>query len=298
MRENDSTLEEADEALSDESEAVVLYDAKRKGYYVRQRHYDLDDIRMIAECVYAARFLDEKRAKRMINVLSDLVSEAQSEKIRHDVFLTDRTRTANTSTYYIVSTINEAMKATVDGQKHIPEKISFKYLKYTIQDVKQQVERRGGEKYVVSPFKLVINDGNYYLLAYNSDFQKMQTFRVDRMKNVSATGEPRDGEEVFDTFDLETYLQRSFSMFGGEKVSVKLRFILPLLDTVIERFGTKNAQYGTVDDRHFSVTTEVVLSEQFFGWLCGFRNKVKILEPQSVIDKFSAYVGKIYSLYN
>lgn len=297
--ENDSTLDEADEALDEDSElAAVVYDSSLKGFYVRQRRYDLEDVRLIAESVYAAKFIDEKRAKNMIDVLSDFVSEAQSEKIKHDAFLMDRTRTANTSTFYIVNTINDVMKTTLNGRKHVPEKISFKYLKYTIQNVKQQVEKRGGEKYVVSPFKLVINDGNYYLLAYNSDSKKMQTFRVDRMKSVSATGERRDGEEVFDGFDLESFLQRSFSMFSGEKVNVKLRFISPLLDTVIERFGTKNVQYGIVDDRHFYVRADVELSDQFFGWLCGFKNKVKILEPQSVKEKFSAFIEKIYGLYN
>ena len=75
-----------------------------------------------------------------------------------------------------------------------------------------------------------------------------------------------------------------------------LRFINPLLDTAIDRFGTKNAHYTKADDTHFTVLTEVELSDQFFSWLCGFGNRVKIMEPE-IAENFTAYLDKIRSLY-
>ena len=98
ISENDCTLEEADEALEDDSEKTVIYDKSKKGFYVSQRHYELDDVRLLAECVYAARFIDERRAKRLVDVVANLVSEKQAEKIKHDAFLIDRIKTENTST--------------------------------------------------------------------------------------------------------------------------------------------------------------------------------------------------------
>ena len=117
------------------------------------------------------------------------------------------------------------------------------------------------------------------------------------MKNVSFTGEPREGQEEFDKIDLKTYTQRVFSMYGGEKKRVTLRFINPLLDTAIERFGTKDVIYSKVDDTHFSVTTQVEISNQFFGWILGFGNKVKLLSPDDVADQFRAYLDKIRGMY-
>ena len=60
----------------------------------------------------------------------------------------------------------------------------------------QQVTRRHGEKYIVSPYKLLINDGNYYLLAYSDHFKDMRTHRVDRTKGVKREGIPRKGKDV------------------------------------------------------------------------------------------------------
>lgn len=169
-------------------------------------------------------------------------------------FLTDRVKTNNKGVINNIATINEAMSKELDGDKHTPEKITFKYLKYSISDLSQQAERRHGATYKVSPFALLINDGNYYLLAFDDYAQDLRTYRVDRMKSVNRTGEPREGEKVFLDIDLKTYTQRVFSMFGGKQERVTIRFINPLLDTVVDRFGTKGVQYSKVDDTHFSIT--------------------------------------------
>jgi hypothetical protein len=275
---------------------LVVYDKHKKGFYVKQRHYDVEDIRLLAECVYSAKFVSEGQAKRMVDVVCDLVSDKQAETIKHNAFLTDRVKTNNKSVLANIATINEAMSKKLYGLPHTPEKITFKYLKYSIKDIKQQVERRKGADYKVSPFQLLINDGNYYLLAYDDYSQAMRTYRVDRMKDVAFTGEPRDGEDVFKGIDLKSYTQRVFSMFGGDQKMIRLRFINPLLDTAVDRFGT-DAIYMKSDDYHFEVHAKVEISDQFFGWLLGFGKKVKIISPDDTVDQFRAYLDKIRSMY-
>ena len=88
-----------------------------------------------------------------------------------------------------------------------------------------------------------------------------------------------------------------FSMFGGEQERITIQFINPLLDTVVDRFGKKGMLYNVVDDRHFSITAPIEISDQFYGWVLGFGNKAKILKPQKVVDGFTAYLDKIRKLY-
>lgn len=160
------------------------------------------------------------------------------------------------------------------------------------------MERRRGAAYILSPFKLIINDGNYYLLAYDSKKQDMRTFRLDRMKGVDILNEPREGEVAFSKIDLKTYTQRVFSMFGGEKKRVSLWFINPLLDTVVERFGTgTDVFYRPDDDTHFVVSADVEISDQFYGWLCGFRKKAKIVSPPDVAADFQKFLDDIQGRY-
>ena len=300
MLDEDCTIDEAAEMLEhDETDdlKLVVYDKRQKGFYVRQRKFDLNDIRLLAECVYSAKFISQGQADRLAEVVCEFVSEHQAEKIRHNAFLTDRVKTNNRQVLSNISAINEAMSRKIDGRPHTPEKISFQYLKYSITDMSKQVERRHGAKYIVSPFQLLINDGNYYLLAFDDRSKAMRTYRVDRMKNVSLSGEPRAGEEAFQKIDLKTYTQRVFSMYGGEEKLVQIRFINQLLDAVVDRFGTKDVQYTRVDDSHFCVSAKVEISDQFFGWLLGFGKKAKLIYPEEVLNSFREFMDKIRDMY-
>ena len=59
------------------------------------------------------------------------------------------------------------------------KKISFRYQKFTIKDRTQQVDRRGGATYIISPFKLIINDGYNYVLTWDSKKDRTITYRLD-----------------------------------------------------------------------------------------------------------------------
>ena len=300
MDEVDRMIAEAEES-GDEEEINDLktdhYYKNKKGFYVRQRKFEVADIRLLAECVYAAKFIAEGQAKRLVDVVCEFVSEEQAQRIRHNAFLADRVKTDNRGVLNNIAAINEAMSRHLDGEPHTPEKITFQYLKYMVGDMSKQVERRKGARYTISPFQLLINDGNYYLLAFDDYSKEMRTYRVDRMKDIRFTGEPRDGEEEFKQIDLKTYTKRVFSMYGGEQKLVEIRFINPLLDAVVDRFGTKDVQYAKVDETHFSVTAKVEISDQFFGWILGFGKKAKLLYPDAVIDQFTAYMDKIREMY-
>lgn len=302
---NEATMEEAEEEFEQAKEEgylsdlqTIIYDKKRKGFYVQNRKFDLNDIRLLAQCVYSARFLNKGQSDRLAEAVTEFVSEHQKQSIsQENTFLTDRIRTSNSAVMNNISIINEAMRKSTKDSPHEKHKISFKYLKYNINDLSKQAERRQGKEYVVSPFQLLINDGNYYLLAFSDQYQEMRTYRLDRMKAVKELSEPRDGENEFLALDLDTFTRRTFGMFSGNRKTITLRFTNNLLDTAVDRFGTKDVQYSKADDNHFTMTTEVDISKQFFAWLCGFGNMVKIMGPDSVAKEFHDYLDKIREMY-
>ncbi|KIR02314.1 hypothetical protein P261_01129 [Lachnospiraceae bacterium TWA4] len=294
------TLQEAEKilALDDRDDSkLIVYDSKKKGYYVRQRHFDLNDIRLFVEGIYASKFLTEGQAKRLVNVVCEFVSNYQAEKIKHNVVVVDRVKTNNKSVLNTISLINEAMSKTMDGKPHSPERITFKYLCYSISDISKQIERKRGQKYMVSPYQLLINNGNYYLLAFDHYSKEMRTYRVDRMKNVSRTGQPREGQEEFLKIDLKTYMKRVFSMYSGEDEEVTICFKNSLLDVAIDHFGRKDISYKKIDEDHFLVKVPVQVSNKFFGWILGFGDEAKIIAPDGVVKEFCAYMDKIRGMY-
>ena len=86
-------------------------------------------------------------------------------------------------------------------------------------------------------------------------------------------------------------------MFEGDSELVTIRFTNDLLDAAIERFGTKNARYAMFDKKHFTVTTKVYISPQFYGWVFGFGNGAKILKPAKVRREYSELLKKLIGMY-
>ncbi len=284
--------EEEIDADEDDELKTIVYDRAKQGFYVKRRLNFENDVRLLAECVYATKFVDAGTAALLVDTVCRLVSDFQAEKIRHDVYLADRVKTDNSGVYHSVDVINEAMNHRENGVRK-PQKISFRYQTYNISDLKKKAYRRGGALYIVSPFQLIINDGNYYLLGYDDKFKKMLTYRIDRMERVQIVSEPREGAKEYE----EVNLTAVFNMFKGEKRSVRLKCINSLLDTMIERFGTKNASYSKADDEHFIVSAEVEVSDQFFGWILGFGRKVVLINPSPVVQQFTEYLDRVREMY-
>lgn len=297
MQRDDVDVHEAEEILSKgyDEDKVILYNAAKKGYYWQDRKYTTEDLQLLAECINSAKFLSKKASEKLINIIEEDLSVSQKETLNTDVFLIDRIK-SNKNIIYDISKINAAMSTKSDGVPHTPKKISFYYQKYSISNVREQIDRRKGETYIVSPFRLIINDGNYYLLGYSDKFRKMRTYRVDRMKGLEILDSDREGEEVYKKIDIKDFIERKFSMFDGTVEKVKIQFTKDLLDSFIDRFGS-NKVYGIVDSNHYYISTFIEVSPPFFGWLCGFGNKVKIIEPLNVVNQFQKHLQKIIEKY-
>lgn len=162
--------------------------------------------------------------------------------------------------------------------------------------MRTQVERRSDKVYVVNPYKLLIDNGFFYLMTY--DGKKPIIYRIDRMKDVKELLTAREWEKEFqENVDLDSYTQRVFSMFGAKRERVTIRFIDQRLDTVVDQFGIAGVKYEKIDDTHFTAQAEVELSDMFYAWVFGFGRRAKIIDPPYVANKMREYCRKIAEMY-
>ena len=98
-------------------------------YRLLSRQFEFDDLRLLAECVHAAKFISAPKAKELVETICEFCSIYQADDLRTDTFLCDRVKTTQKGTLNIISTINGAMATRHDGKPHEPHKITFKYLK-------------------------------------------------------------------------------------------------------------------------------------------------------------------------
>ena len=254
-------------------------------YRVIEREFELYELQLLVDSVQASKFITHDKAKEITEKLKKLASRYDRKTLERRSYVANRIRNENDSVFYHIDNIHIAI-----AEK---KKISFKYFTYTID--KNRSYMRNGEPYIASPYALLWNDNNYYLIAYEDG--KIKHFRVDKMDSIKVLDDEEiDGIGAFDALKLDERSSKVFSMYGGEEERVTLRFRNHLTGVVIDRFG-KDILMLKDGENHFTVSVAVEVSPQFYGWLCGLGKAVKIVSPDGVVEKMADYVAGIVEMY-
>lgn len=189
IAEHNADIFEAEEAMKNEDNRYVLYDPHKKGFYVKKRLYDEIDIRIIAECIYSSRFLDERYASRLVDIVSGLLGENKVRNIRHDLNTFQRIKHTDTSLFEKIQIISQARKKK--------KKLRFDYRGLTINDKNKIVQEPIGN-FLVNPYTLFLKEGIYFLIAYDPKHK----YSTGLFTNYSPDTDP---EEIIAIFGKEEY---------------------------------------------------------------------------------------------
>lgn len=253
----------------------------QKGAYIGKRDFELPELKLLADAVQSSKFITEKKSDELIDKLSLLLSSEERRQLKSRVMVRNRVKNMNESIYYNVDAINEAIQS--DNQ------IQFVYWNWNVK--KETVLKHKGEPYVISPWVLMWENEKYYMVGYDNEEQKLKHFRVDKMLQIEVLCEKRQGKTVFGEIDLSSYGIENFGMFQGERETVTLYGNNELASVLIDRFG-KDIWLHQRDEKHFTAVVDVVVSNQFFGWITGLGGKVQIEGPQWVVDSFAELLGQ------
>ena len=152
--------------------------------------------------------------------------------------------------------------------------------------------KRDGERYVVSPWALVFDDENYYMVAVEGS--SLKHYRVDKMLRIKATGDPRAGREFYHE---EEYGKKSlFGMYGGDIVPVTFQAKNWMIGIMIDRFG-RDIPIAKVNDEEFETRADLAISPQFFGWLFALGPDIRVTSPGYVVNKLREYGENVMRNY-
>ena len=259
---------------------------KSSGYYVGSRDFELPELKLLVDSVQSSKFITRKKTLDLIRKIEQLAGEHDAQQLRQQVHVTHRVKTDNESIYYNVDEIHRGIAAN--------RKIRFHYFEYAVNKTRRF--RRNGDWYELSPFALSWDDENYYMVGFDSQARTIKHFRVDKMADITITEEERDGEEIYEALDMGVYARKIFGMFTGQETAVRMRFDNHLVGAVLDRLG-QDIMLIPDGDSHFTVSAEVVVSPQFFAWVCGFGKLAQILGPEDVVEQMRAHVREIAELY-
>ena len=265
---------------------IGIQEGRTYFYYVGSRRFELAELKLLVDSVQSAKFITAKKSSELIKKLEGLASRYEASKLHRQVFVAGRVKTMNESIYYNVDRIQTAI-----GEN---SKITFQYFQWNVE--KKMELRHDGAVYKVSPWALSWNDGNYYLIAYDGEKGIIKHFRVDKMLHIELNGEKREGEQVFQSFDMAAYARKMFGMYGGKEEWVRIECDNSFAGVMIDRFG-KDVSMIRLDDKRFFVNVEAAVSRQFLSWVIGLGEGVKIAGPESVVARMKDEIRRLMRQY-
>ena len=257
-----------------------------EGYYIGAREFELPELKLLVDSVQSSKFITQKKTLALIKKIESLASVYDAQLLQRQVYVRNRVKSMNESVYYHVDELSAAITAD--------RTVRFRYFEYTVS--KERRFRRAGKIYEVSPFALLWDNENYYLLAWDDEAATFKHYRVDKMADIERTDAPRRGKEAFANVDMSEYTKHVFGMYGGQPEQIRLRFADHLAGAVLDRFG-RDLILVPDGEGQFVVSVRAQVSPQFFAWVFGFGDEVEILSPASVRDAFAAQLGATEKRY-
>ena len=131
---------------------------RRVEYSCPVSDFELPELKLLVDSVQAAKFITEKKSRSLIKKLENLAAKEDAKYLHRQVLIVGRVKTENERIYYSVDMLHEAINS---GRQ-----VRFHYFRW---NTRKKLEPRNDGSWVqVSPWHMMWDDENYYLVAFDT----------------------------------------------------------------------------------------------------------------------------------
>ncbi len=264
-----------------------------KSDFYLKRPFDEGELRLLVDSLVFSPHVSSGQCKKLAKKLSALSNERFNAHIQHIACLPED-RCDNAELFDNIKKLDLAISKN--------RKVSFNYMEYGT-DKKERVKKGkdGKDKvYIISPYQMAANEGKYYLICNNNDYNDISNFRIDRIRKVKILDEIAKPYEKLEwaegkRLDLATYMKEHIYMYSSENVRVKFKVVHAMVSDVIDIFG-KDVRFLDKDEKYVTIsskTNEMAMLQ--------FAKRhipdVVVMEPQGLRDKVREELEKSLEEY-
>lgn len=250
-------------------------------YWVPDRWFSVPELKIIIDAIQAATFVTEKKTAELAEKVAALGGSHMGQILQENIVHFNTRKHTNEPIYYSVNELEQALLA----------KRQASFLYFDLNENHERVYRKDRQRYVVNPAALVFLNDNYYLMCWSTELGKIVSYRVDRMEGVTMLETPACPAAQIPEEEIAAFTKQTFSMFGGELVTVTLRFANELIGAVYDKFG-EDTPMQRVDEDSCSARVTVQVSPTFWGWVFQFQGKLRVTDPAELIEKYNALLTR------
>ena len=266
----------------------IIY-VPKSGYYLGKRDLDENQIKFLIDAVYSSKMITGDDAKEIAKKLYSNLSRYEQKDFSYIHKSMDVNRISNADIFKNIEIINEAIEQN--------KKISFIYQEY---DKKGNlVDSRDGKRLYVSPYFLINNFSKYYLICNFDYYDDHTNFRVDFMKDINIIkydAKPyKDVVTLGENFNISKHMNDHIYMFGGNIIHARVELLDKKAITYVKDWFGSNSTIMEIDGKLYA---SIKSNEQAFHyWVLQYLEHIKVVEPQSLVDKIVKKLKDSLELY-
>lgn len=278
------------EALKEYGMDIVNVRSPKRGYYLKDRKFDIAEVRLLIDAVQAAKFISSRKTKALIYKIGSLLSEFQEEELREQIYVDSTFKSEKEDLYDIIKILDTAIKKSKQVQvTYSKRKLENRYLK-TME----------GKVFLINPYSLLWSNDHYYLVCNNDKYNNLMHLRLDRISEIipldTASKHFSKVSKYTEKFDTADYSNKIFNMFTGESGEIELCCNNNIIDDILEKFGDE-IPLKVFDESHFTFKADVEMSNGLISWIMQYGADVKVLSPKQLSDALLVKTREILSIY-
>lgn len=278
MQPHPRTVDEDIKALIEMGYDIVCYRSTQNRYFIADRTFEIPELKLIIDSIQAAKFIPTDKTDKLIHKVASIASKGQAAELKRNLYV-NKQKEENNQILFVVDKLNYAINQN--------KQIAFQYYEYNREG--KLALKYDGYTYRLSPYALVWNADNYYIVGYNEKYGKVIKYRVDKINRLNV--EEKERVPLPDDFDMFEYVESMFLMYGEYKTPVTLRCDYCVIGKVIDRFGS-GVIINSISDKEFEITETVAVGSTFYSWIFNYAGKIKIVAPAEVKAEFDAMLRK------
>lgn len=247
-----------------------------------------EELMFLMDAVQFSKHVDQVSAEEITRKLVKLSHNRYSGIFEMHTKINEKNVPVRKDFFVILGDINNAI--------HRQRMISFYKNEF---DTDKKLHRVGDRPVKVCPYRVIVADGNYYLLCGEKDSNVIKRYRIDRISDVTILDEKatHSSARINAALHSNEYIVEHCYMNAGETVKVKLEIDRSILGVVIESFGDKI----TIEPAHPSsnrLIVHVKSSERdMIYWAMRYGEYAVILEPDYLREEIIERAGLFRRAY-
>ena len=257
-----------------------------EGYYLGERLFESSELRLLIDSVLCSRHVNPRHSRELAERLAAIGGRHFRHRCRHIASASAWDKTEGGELFYNIEVADDAIEAG--------HRLSFSYCRFG-----PDKKLKRSSQHTVSPYRMLLKNQHYYLMAYSDTYEKIAFFRMDKIADIKGTEMPAvplrsipGYENGIDDHRLSSALPY---MYGDTPVPVTFLARASVLDQVVDWFGG-DAEMSPLPDGDYRVTVRVSPTAMEY-WAMQYAKFVRILAPASLRDRVAGNLREALAGY-